>query len=46
VALWHSLQKLAVAFEMFLLYRPGKATRAKPGEYPPGYLRPLSEDSS
>jgi len=45
-AMWHGLQKLDVAIEMFLLYRPEEATGAKADEYPPGYLRPLYEDSS
>ena len=43
--LWHGLQKLDVAIEMFLIYRPAARVDIH-SEYPPGYLRPLPEDSS
>ena len=43
--LWHGLQKLDVAIEMFLIYHPA-ARVGSHSEYPPGYLRPLPEDTS
>ena len=43
--MWHGLQKLDVAIEMYLLYRPGELG-AMGDEYPPGYLRPVPDDSS
>lgn len=43
--MWHGLQKLDVAIEMYLLYRPGELGAMR-DEYPPGYLRPVPNDSS
>jgi hypothetical protein len=43
--MWHGLQKLDVAIEMYLLYHPGEVG-AMGNEYPPGYLRPLLFDTS
>lgn len=43
--MWHGLQKLDVAIEMYLLYRPGELGAMR-DEYPPGYLRPEPDDSS
>ena len=45
--LWHGLQKLDVAIEMYLIYRPEERVGWRE-EYPPGYLRPPPEleDSS
>ena len=43
--LWHGLQKLDVAIEMYLIYRlEGRVSWRD--EYPPGYLRPPPEDTS
>ncbi|MBP6809866.1 MAG: IS4 family transposase [Chromatiaceae bacterium] len=43
--LWQGLQKLDVAIEMYLIYRPeGRGGWRE--EYPPGYLRPPPEDTS
>jgi hypothetical protein len=43
--MWHGLQKLDVAIEMYLLYHP-EEVGAMRDEYPPGYLRPLLFDTS
>jgi hypothetical protein len=43
--MWHALQKLDVAIEMYLLYCPGELGALR-DEHPPGYLRPLLFDSS
>jgi len=43
--LWHGLQKLDVAIEMYLIYRPEEQASWR-DEYPPGYLRPPPEDTS
>jgi hypothetical protein len=43
--LWHGLQKLDVAIEMYLVYRPEERVGWR-DEYPPGYLRPPPEDTS
>jgi hypothetical protein len=43
--MWHGLQKLDVAIEMYLLYHPGEVGAMR-DEYPPGYLRPLLFDTS
>ena len=43
--LWHGLQKLDVAIEMFLIYHPAARVGIH-SEYPPGYLRPPPEDTS
>ena len=43
--LWHGLQKLDVAIEMYLIYRPEERVGWRE-EYPPGYWRPPPEDSS
>jgi hypothetical protein len=43
--MWHGLQKLDVAIEMYLLYRPGELGVMR-DEYPPGYLRPVPDDFS
>ena len=43
--LWHGLQKLDVAIEMFLIYRPEVRVGWRE-EYPPGYLRPPPENTS
>jgi len=43
--LWHGLQKLDVAIEMYLIYRPEERASWR-DEYPPGYLRPPPEDTS
>lgn len=43
--LWHGLQKLDVAIEMYLLYRPGEAGVLH-DEYPLEYRRPPELDSS
>jgi hypothetical protein len=43
--LWHGLQKLDVAIEMYLIYRP-EARVGWRDESPPGYLRPPPEDTS
>jgi hypothetical protein len=37
--LWHGLQKLDVAIEMYLIYRPNERHGMR-SEYPPWYLRP------
>ncbi len=42
--LWQGLQKLDVAIEMYLIYRPQERVGWRE-EYPPGYLRP-PEDTS
>jgi hypothetical protein len=42
--LWQGLQKLDVAIEMYLIYRPEERVGWRE-EYPPGYLRP-PEDTS
>ena len=42
--LWHGLQKLDVAIEMYLIYRPEERVGWRE-EYPPGYLRPPPEDT-
>ena len=43
--LWHGLQKLDVAIDMYLIYHPEERVGWR-CEYPPGYLRPLPEDTS
>ncbi|MBP8290537.1 MAG: IS4 family transposase [Chromatiaceae bacterium] len=43
--LWHGLQQLDVAIEMYLIYRPEERVGWR-DEYPPGYLRPPPEDTS
>jgi hypothetical protein len=43
--LWHGLQKLDVAIEMYLIYRPEERASWR-DEYPPGYLWPPPEDTS
>jgi hypothetical protein len=43
--LWHGLQQLDVAIEMYLIYHPAARVGIR-FEYPPGYLRPLPEDTS
>ncbi len=43
--LWQGLQKLDVAIEMYLIYRPEERASWR-DEYPPGYLRPPPEDTS
>ncbi len=43
--LWHGLQQLDVAIDMYLIYHPGERVGLR-FEYPPGYLRPPPEDSS
>lgn len=42
--LWHGIQKLDVAIDMYLIYRPEKRSAMR-SEYPLGYLRPDEEDS-
>jgi hypothetical protein len=37
--LWHGLQKLDVAIDMYLIYRPHER-RALRSEYPPWYMHP------
>jgi len=37
--MWHGLQKLDVAIEMYLIYRPGERL-ARRSEYPPWYRQP------
>jgi hypothetical protein len=37
--LWHGLQKLDVAIDMYLIYRPAERSALR-SEYPPWYLRP------
>ncbi len=43
--LWYGLQKLDVAIEMYLIYRPEGRVGWRE-EYPPWYLRPRPEDTS
>lgn len=42
--LWQGLQKLDVAIEMYLIYRPEERASWR-DEYPPGYLRPPPDTS-
>ena len=42
--LWHGLQKLDVAIEMYLIYHPDERA-GLPVEYPPAYLRPPPDTS-
>ena len=43
--LWHGLQQLDVAIEMYLIYRPEERVGWRE-EYPPGYWRPPPKDTS
>ena len=43
--LWHGLQQLDVAIDMYLIYHPAERVGLR-YEYPPGYLRPPPEDTS
>jgi len=41
--LWHGLQKLDVAVEMYLVFRPLERGALK-SEFPPWYLRPDADE--
>jgi hypothetical protein len=41
--LWHGLQKLDVAIDMYLIYRPNERSALR-SEYPPWYLHPDTDE--